>query len=77
MELTREEHLEQARGKALEIWESGDLVGSVITMMQELERHPHTRKLVDGVLRALALVAMAEADRGNATLARDYITGFH
>jgi hypothetical protein len=75
--LTREEYLEQAKKLALEDLDAGDAVGAVITMMRELAKHPETRKLTEGTLRALGLVAAAEADRGNFRFARDYITGFH
>lgn len=71
--MTRQEHLEWCKKRALEYIDRGDTQQAVASMMSDLRKHPETESAINGVLGQLGLMAaMSSVD-----VARRYITGFN
>jgi hypothetical protein len=68
--LTRSEHVEWAKKRALEYVDRGDLVQAVASMASDLGKHPETRNH-PGVLLTFTLHQPLRADE-----VRRYIEGF-
>lgn len=71
--MTRQEHLDWCKKRALEYLDRGDVVNAVTSMMSDMQKHPET-KFGSGVLNALGLRAAASY---NVDTARRYIEGFN
>ncbi len=75
--MTRQEHMNWCKARALEYLEPGEFyspVEAVTSMMSDLRKHPDTAASTEGVLALLGLKAAASNDP---TEARRYIEGFN
>jgi hypothetical protein len=71
--MTRAEHLDWAKQRALEYVGRGDLANAVASMVSDLAKHHETRVSADGFI---ALVGMMEIERGPEAV-RHWIEGFN
>jgi hypothetical protein len=72
--MTREEHLQWCKDRALEYLNRGDVVNAVTSMMSDLDKHDETRLPNGHPLRALGIMA---AMRRDGLDARRFIEGFN
>ena len=75
--MTREQHLQWCKDRAMEYVKTGDLVEAVISMMSDLNKHEETRPTPGGALSALGLMAAMQAQSGDRNGVVRYITGFN
>lgn len=73
-DITRQEHLERCKKRALEYLDHGDASSAVASMMSNLNTHPETAIDPGSVLSQLGLMA---AMSGDINEARRYIVGFN
>jgi len=71
--MTRSEHVEWAKGRALTFLPD-DPAGAVVSMLMDLERHPETARMVSG---PLGQIGMMEAADGDPESVRRFIEGFN
>ena len=55
---TREEHLAWCKEDAMQYVEAGDYQGAVTAMLCDLDKHPETASLGNGVLAQLGIVTL-------------------
>lgn len=72
--MTRQEHLDWCKKRALEYVDHGDLQNAVASMMSDLRKHPETESSTNGILGQLGLIAAMSNDEREV---RRYITGFN
>lgn len=70
MSVTRDEHLEWCKKRALEYVERGDYTNAVKSMLSDLRKHPETAKLLNPFSALFGVTARSEED------ARRFIEGF-
>ncbi len=70
--MTRQEHLEWCKERALVYVDNGDLSQAVASMISDLSKHDETRLTPDSPLKQLALIA---AMSGNQEEIRRFIVG--
>jgi hypothetical protein len=70
-EMTREEHLQWCKHRALEYLDQGDLKNAVASMGSDLGKHEETRKL-----QPLTMLGMHHLMKGDAREVRRWIEGF-
>jgi len=73
MTVTRQEHLDWCKQRALEYVNAGDLVNAVASMGSDLSKHPLTKFLAEPNITFAAALA---AQSGDVDFVRRYITGF-
>lgn len=71
--ITRQEHLEWAKGRALEYVEAGDLTNAFASIASDLNKHPETEKHVGVELGMMLLIA---GQLGTPEEMREFIEGF-
>lgn len=72
--MTRSEHMDWCKKRALEYLDRGDISNAVTSMMSDLQKHPET-KLRDGSpLTMLGMMAIMNEDNAGA---RRFIEGFN
>lgn len=72
--MTREEHLQLAKGRALEYLNAGDIQNAVTSMMSDLSKHPD---FIGGAYNSLNLLGIMYAANHNERGARRWIEGFN
>lgn len=72
--MTRQEHLDWCKKRALEYVDRGDLQSAVASMMSDMDKHEETKLGSGSILSAMGLMA---AMSGNPADVRRYITGFN
>lgn len=72
-DMTRSEHLDWCKQRALEYVDRGDLPNAFASMMRDLSKHPETANHI-GI--ELGMVAMMGGDLGTADAMRTFIEGF-
>lgn len=75
--MTREEHLNWCKKRAMEYVDHGELLEAVTSMMSDLTKHPETADSGAGALAALGLLAARQAQDGNRAAVVRYIKGFN
>lgn len=75
--MTREEHMQWCKDRAMDYVKRGDLVNAVASMMSDLSKHDDTRSSVNGVLGQLGLLAAQQAQSGDRAAVERYILGFN
>lgn len=75
--MTRAEHLQWCKDRAMEYVNKGDLLNGVTSMMSDLTKHPETAKSADGPLAMLGLLAAQQAQSGDRDGVVRYIKGFN
>jgi len=73
MMMTRKEHMQWCKGRALSYVDAGKPQEAISSMMSDLTKHEETRELMKG---PLAMIAMWELQRGTPESVREFITGF-
>jgi hypothetical protein len=73
MKMTRQEHLEWCKKRALEYLDKGDIPNAIASMMSDMQKHEET-KFNNPMLNLLGLRAAQCGDREEA---RRYIVGFN
>ncbi|HEY1887150.1 MAG TPA: hypothetical protein VGG86_14055 [Roseiarcus sp.] len=69
--MTREEHLDWCKKRALEYVDAGDLAEAVASMAKDLQKHPEM-----GVNAYLLRLGMMYYDQGDPAAVRRWIEGF-
>jgi hypothetical protein len=72
--MTREEHLQWCKDRAMEYVKAGNLVNAVASMMDDLTKHPETQE--GPALATVGLFAALQAYQGDKDAVRRYILGF-
>jgi hypothetical protein len=72
MKMTREEHLQWCKDRALQYVDENDLPQALASMMSDLSKHDETKQPADSILNTLGLVA---AMSGNPDEMRRFING--
>ena len=72
--MTREEHLQWCKDRAMQYVNDGDLVNAVTSMMSDINKHEET---ADKGLSMLGIMAAMEATKGNLREVIRYIEGFN
>ena len=72
--MTREEHLQWCKDRAMQYVNDGDLVNAVGSMMSDINKHEET---ADKGLGMLGIMAAMEATKGNRREVIRYIEGFN
>lgn len=75
--MTRAEHVQWCKDRAMEYVNQGDLLEGVTSMMSDLGKHPETKESSTGALAMLGLLAMQQAQSGDRAGVVRYITGFN
>lgn len=74
--MTRAEHLNWCKQRALEIADSGDLPGAVASMASDMGKHDETR--LDPLMAGfLTMAGIMDAQNGNTAAVRRWIEGFN
>lgn len=71
--MTRDEHLQWAKARALQYVDLNDLPNAVGSMVSDLGKHPDFR---GSVYSLIAVIGMAEVPRGSKAV-RDWVEGFN
>ena len=71
--MTRQEHLQWCKNRALEYLNRGDLVNAIASMLSDLSRHDETRDIGEK-LRQLGMLYVINNDSAGA---RRFIEGFN
>ncbi len=71
--MTRDEHMNWCKERALEYVENGDLPSAITSMLSDLGKHEETR----GVGETMAPLGLFEATGGSADSVRRFIEGFN
>lgn len=74
--MTRQEHLDWCKKRAMEYVAQGDLLQSVTSMMSDINKHPETADK-GGALAMLGMMALLQAQSGDREGVVRYITGFN
>lgn len=74
--MTRQEHLDWSKKRAMEYVDQGDLLNGVTSIMSDLSKHPETDP-TRGPLAMLGLLAMQQAQSGDREAVVRYIKGFN
>lgn len=69
--MTRDEHVEWCKKRALEYLDRGDIKNAVTSMMSDMDKHPECR--VNQALSMLGMMAIMQNDHAGA---RRFIEGF-
>jgi hypothetical protein len=69
--MTRDEHLEWCKKRALEYLDRGDIQNAVTSMLYDMDKHPETK-----VIEPLFMLGMQTIIDRNAEAARRFIVGF-
>jgi hypothetical protein len=72
--MTRKEHLEWAKNRALELVDNGDLTGSYASMASDLNKHPETE---GHVAIELGMMLMMSGHLDSPVKMREFIQGFN
>jgi hypothetical protein len=72
--MTREDHLEWAKARALEYLTKGDLASAIASMGSDLAKHDETRQLAGA--QSLMMVGILYATRGDNAGVKRWIEGF-
>jgi len=72
--MTRQEHLDWCKKRALEYLDHGDVSNAIASMMSDLNKHPETEIGSGSILTQLGLRAAMSNDVNEA---RRYIVGFN
>lgn len=72
--MTRKEHLEWCKNRALEYVESGDCENAVASMLSDLRKHPELEDHMGGKLGMMLLVG---GQLGHPDQVRSWIVGFN
>lgn len=75
--MTRAEHVQWCKERAMEYVEQGDLLNGVTSMMSDMTKHPETKESGQGVLAMLGVLAMQQAATGDRDGVVRYIQGFN
>jgi hypothetical protein len=76
--MTRAEHVQWCKDRAMQYVNEGDLQNAVLSMMSDLEKHEETGlNNRGGALAMLGLLAMQQAQSGDRDAVVRYITGFN
>ena len=71
--MTRDEHLEWCKTRALEYVEQGDFAQAVTSMLSDIRKHPETQS---EALMMLGMGLLAGGHLDTADKTRDFIEGF-
>jgi hypothetical protein len=74
--MTRAEHLQWCKDRAMEYVKEGDLLQAVTSMMSDINKHPETGDK-GGVLAMLGIMAAQQAQSGDREGVVRYIQGFN
>ena len=74
--MTRQEHLQWCKDRAMEYVKDGDLLQAVTSMMSDINKHPETSDK-GGVLGMLGILACQQAQAGDREGVVRYIQGFN
>lgn len=74
--MTRAEHLQWCKDRAMEYVNRGDLLDAVTSMMSDLEKHPET-SATKGPLGMIGIMAAQQAQSGDRAAVIRYIQGFN
>ena len=72
--MTREQHLEWCKKRALKYLDQGDVRNAIYSMMSDMQKHEETKFDSGSVLSALGRMAVMSGDPSKA---RRYIVGFN
>ena len=76
--MTRAEHLQWCKDRAMEYVKEGDLLNAVTSMMSDLRKHPETTATSKGAsLEMLGMLALQQAQHGDHDGVVRYINGFN
>jgi hypothetical protein len=75
--MTRKEHLQRCKDRAMEYVERGDLLNAVTSMASDLEKHPETKTQSGGALQMLSVMAAMQAQQGDRQAVIRFIEGFN
>lgn len=75
--MTREEHMQWCKDRAMEYVNRGQLLEAVTSMMSDLDKHPETKTGATGALAMLGMFACQQAQSGDREGVVRYITGFN
>ena len=70
--MTRQEHLDWCKKRALEYLDKGDVSNAIASMLSDLGKHEETAPAG----KSMAMVGMFAAMKQDHALARDFIEGF-
>ncbi len=71
--VSRMEHLEWCKGRALKYLETGDIQNAIASMLSDLNKHKETQ----GICMAMGPMGMMAAMGNDVTEARRFIEGFN
>lgn len=71
--MTRQEHMDWCKGRALEYLDAGDVNNAIASMLSDISKHEETADK-SGALGMLGMVALQS---GSASEARRFIEGFN
>ena len=74
--LTRQEHLQWCKDRAMEYVKEGNLLEAVTSMMSDLAKHPEMKARGEA-LAMLGILAMQQAQQGDTDAVKRYIQGFN
>lgn len=72
--MTRKEHLEWCKQRAMEYVDAGDLTNAITSMLSDLRKHPETETHIGGELGAMLLIGGHMKDTQSVT---QWIQGFN
>ena len=75
--MTRQEHLQWCKDRAMEYVKEGDLLQAVTSMMSDLNKHPETADKTGSILGMLGIMACQQAQDGDREGVVRYIEGFN
>lgn len=75
--MTREEHMQWCKDRAMEYVRRGDLLEGVTSMMSDMEKHPETKLAPGSILQQLGMMTAMDAQRGDRAAVERYILGFN
>lgn len=74
MEMTRQEHLDWAKTRALEYLDEDDLTNALASMVSDMGKHPET---IDHPASTLMMGLMMTGHLDNPSQVREFIEGFN
>lgn len=72
---TREEYVKWCKSRAMDLINSGDLLGGVTSMMPDMDKRADTK--LSPALTPLGLYAAIQANKGDRDFAERFILGFN
>ncbi len=72
--MTRQEHLEWCKERALAYLDTGDLLNAITSMMSDLQKHDETKLRPDSPLIQIGLMSVMSGDQEGV---RRFIVGFN